>query len=92
MGSSDWQEACGGDYSLGMCWITGISADRVGTLNVTIQLTGSDAEAKELAEGAANYIFAGAGPEHEDLNWVVVHGADGVVIKQKQRSDYPLLG
>lgn len=91
VGSTDWQEACGGDYSLGMCWITDVSADRIGNLNVTIQLTGSDAESKDLAEGAANYIFATAGPEHEDLNWVIVHGADGVVIKQKQRSDYPLL-
>lgn len=88
MGSTDWQEMCDGDYSLGICWIADVSADRIGTLNVTIQLTGSDAEAKDLAEGAANAIFVTAGFEHEDLDWVVVYGADGTVIKQKKRSDY----
>lgn len=91
MGSADWQELCGGDYSLGACWITDVSATNVGTLDVTLQLTGSDPESKELADGAANTIFSTAGFDHEDLQWVVVYGADGVVIKQKQRSDFPYL-
>ncbi|MCZ4325723.1 hypothetical protein [Brachybacterium paraconglomeratum] len=91
MGSADWQEMCGGDYSLGACWISDVTSTSVGTLDVTLQLNGSDAEAKGLAEGAANIIFSTAGPAHEDLAWVVVYDASGVVIDQKKRSDYPLL-
>ncbi|OFT48889.1 hypothetical protein HMPREF3159_13275 [Brachybacterium sp. HMSC06H03] len=91
MGSADWQEMCGGDYSLGACWISDVTSTSVGTLDVTLQLNGSDAEAKGLAEGAANIIFSTAGPAHEDLEWVVVYDASGVVIDQKKRSDYPLL-
>lgn len=91
MGSADWQEMCGGDYSLGACWISDVTSTSTGTLDVTLQLEGSDAEAKGLAEGAANIIFSTAGPAHEDLEWVVVYDASGVVIDQKKRSDYPLL-
>lgn len=91
LGEDDWQSLCGGDYSLGICWISDVTAERVGDLEVTIQLTGSDAEAKQLAEGAANTIFSTAGFDHEDLDWVIVYGADGVVIDQKKRSDYPYL-
>ncbi|WP_010549632.1 hypothetical protein [Brachybacterium paraconglomeratum] len=91
MGSADWQEMCGGDYSLGACWISDVTSTSVGTLDVTLQLNGSDPEAKGLAEGAANIIFSTAGPAHEDLEWVVVYDASGVVIDQKKRSDYPLL-
>ncbi|HJF51252.1 MAG TPA: hypothetical protein K8W24_15930 [Brachybacterium paraconglomeratum] len=91
MGSADWQELCGGDYSLGICWISDVTSTSVGTLDVTLQLNGSDEESQYYAEGVANTFFATAAYEHEDLEWVVVYDASGVVIDQKKRSDYPLL-
>lgn len=91
MGSSDWQELCGGDYSLGICWISDVTSTSVGTLDVTLQLNGKDEESEYYAEGVANTFFTTAAYEHEDLEWVVVYDASGVVIDQKKRSDYPLL-
>ena len=90
MGSESFQDAAGSPESAAY-WITKVSATHVGQLHVTLQLTGNDAEAEDIAERAANYVFATAGPEHDELDWVIVEGADGVVIVQKHRGDYPLL-
>lgn len=91
MGASDWSEACGGDYSRGVCWIGDVDATTEGQLKVTLQLNGSDAESEALAEAAINYIFASAGPSHEELDWVIAQDASGTVIMQKSRSDMKAL-
>ena len=91
MGASDWSEVCGGDYSRGVCWIGGVDATTEGQLKVTLQLNGSDAESEALAEAAINYIFASAGPSHEELDWVIAQDASGTVIMQKSRSDMKAL-
>ena len=91
MGESDWSEVCGGDYSRGICWIGDIDATTEGQLKVTLQLNGSDAESEALAEAAINYIFASAGPAHEELDWVIAQDASGTVIMQKSRSDMKAL-
>lgn len=91
MGASDWSEVCGGDYSRGVCWIGDVDATTEGQLKVTLQLNGSDAESEALAEAAINYIFASAGPSHEELDWVIAQDASGTVIMQKSRSDMKAL-
>lgn len=91
MGASDWSEVCGGDYSRGVCWISDVDATTEGQLKVTLQLNGSDAESEALAEAAINYIFASAGPGHEELDWVIAQDASGTVIMQKSRSDMKAL-
>lgn len=91
MGASDWSEVCDGDYSRGICWIGDVDATTEGQLNVTLQLNGSDAESEALAEAAINYIFASAGPTHEELDWVIAQDASGTVIMQKSRSDMKAL-
>ncbi|MCT2056909.1 hypothetical protein M3D53_09935 [Dermabacter hominis] len=91
MGASDWSEVCGGDYSRGICWIGDVDATTEGQLKVTLQLNGSDAESEALAEAAINYIFASAGPMHEELDWVIAQDASGTVIMQKSRSDMKAL-
>ena len=91
MGASDWSEVCGGDYSRGVCWIGDVDATTEGQLKVTLQLNGSDAESEALAEAAINYIFASAGPAHEELDWVIAQDASGTVIMQKSRSDMKAL-
>ena len=91
MGASDWSEVCGGDYSRGVCWISDVDATTEGQLKVTLQLNGSDAESEALTEAAINYIFASAGPAHEELDWVIAQDASGTVIMQKSRSDMKAL-
>lgn len=82
----EWADTCGG---AGWCaYVTEVSADNVGDLKVTLQVTPGDAENEELARSTASFIMLSAADDHPELSWVEVYDGTGVIIDQFQRSDF----
>lgn len=89
-----WRDSdgCTSDPANWRCINQGATATSKGSLKVTLQIPGDDPAAEELADQAANGYLTALAPEHDDLRWVIVQDATGVVIDQKQPSDLPALG
>lgn len=81
-----WADTCGGS---GWCaYVTDVSADNVGDLKVTLQVTPGATENEELARSTASFIVLSAADDHPELSWVEVYDGTGVIIDQFQRSDF----
>lgn len=85
-GVTDFADTC--DFAQILCSTVNVRANAVGTVYFTVQETDWD---KERAKSLGLLVFNTIGKDHPELSYVVVEGADEVVIGQLSRSDVPLL-
>ena len=88
---STWEDICAevGEPD-SSCYIREVYSTQKGQLKVKVELP-PRLIPEDAGTAVANTFLATAGPEHTDLEWVIVEDMGGTVITQESRADNPFL-
>lgn len=88
---STWEDICAevGEPD-SSCYIREVYSTQKGQLKVKVELP-PRLIPEDAGTAVANTFLATAGPEHADLEWVIVEDMGGTVITQESRADNPFL-
>lgn len=88
---STWEDICAevGEPDTS-CYVREVYSTQKGQLKVKLDLP-PRLIPEDAGTNAANTFLATAGPEHADLEWVIVEDMGGTVIAQESRADNPFL-